>query len=130
VYIILDTAILKNYHAKLTECFPSELSAIAEAISTHLPDIPNDFTKEIIAAPDALTANRLLLNFLILQLNTGQDVIDLCEKLEVLVTDSNTELIEALRNGKHTSSLDYHSSNIKLVMHAWSVQECSFLRML
>jgi len=82
------------------ECFPDKLLAVVEAISTQLPDVPNDFIQEIKATSDAITANKLLLNFLILQLNSSQDVIDLCDTLETLVTGSDgVEVVEALRNG-------------------------------
>ena len=98
--LILDTAVLKNYHAKLVECFPDKLSAIVEAISTQLPSVPDDFIQEIKTTSDASTANKLLLNFLILQLNTSQDVVDLCDTLETLVAgDDAVEVVEALRNG-------------------------------
>ncbi|XP_065882545.1 uncharacterized protein [Dysidea avara] len=93
------TAVLKNYHAKLVECFPDKLSAIVEAISTQLPSVPDDFIQEIKTTSDASTANKLLLNFLILQLNTSQDVVDLCDTLETLVAgDDAVEVVEALRN--------------------------------
>jgi len=99
------------------ECFPDKLPAIIEAISTQLPDVPNNFIQEIKATSDVSTANKLLLNFLILQLNTGQDVVDLCDTLEALVTGSDAvEVVEALRNG--TSQLN---CNVKLLFYYWQI---------
>ena len=88
---------LQSRYSLLYQHLPEDYMTTVSKLERHLAD--NEIT-EILSAPNAVLANRKILDSLIMHMKCKEDLLDLCDQLEKISGSRDmNNIINDLRNG-------------------------------
>ena len=135
--VCLGISVLKKHYSILLSSLPSDHLVTLSRLCNFTP-LDDDVVDRIIASPDSPTANKKILDLLILMIGSNSGLLDFCNSMEKILQDQPAVLVP-LRNGKlcrliHVYIVTYiririlygsvYSSLFRsLLLHAWSQKD-------